>query len=74
MNFNENSEIEYEQYKAEQDAELRESYYNEMRYHYNDCPRSQFWDAGEYDAPCYCESIETEEAQRILDEEEYKED
>jgi len=25
-----------------------------MRNHQPGCPRLQFWDAGEYEAPCYC--------------------
>ena len=39
MNHNENEEI------ARQEPD---------EVHDKDCPRNQFWDAGEYECPCYC--------------------
>lgn len=30
------------------------------REHEPSCPRFQFWDAGEWEAPCWCEPVEKE--------------
>jgi hypothetical protein len=43
-----------------------------MREHDYDCPRSQFWDAGEWECPCTCASKHAEEP--LADEAEMPED
>jgi hypothetical protein len=39
-----------------------------MKHHHEGCPRLQFWDAGEYEAPCWCDDPPTvrEALQEIL--------
>lgn len=51
-----------QEYEDEKMREYEELQYrqNEAGYHHPNCPRFQFWDAGEFEAPCACEFMENE--------------